>query len=127
MLAVEAASSSYGSRSVLDSVSFVAGEGGFLALLEINDSGKSYAARHHFRFSRATNRFDDDHRAQPGRVETTGDGAARESSSAVDSRRPSVYGRATGRHDEMSTIARALMGGPYLVWIIRRRTRAEEI
>jgi iron complex transport system ATP-binding protein len=40
-LAVEGVSFSYGSRSVLDSVSFRAGEGEFLALLGINGSGKS--------------------------------------------------------------------------------------
>jgi iron complex transport system ATP-binding protein len=38
---VEGVSFSYGSRSVLDSVSFCAGSGEFLALLGINGSGKS--------------------------------------------------------------------------------------
>jgi iron complex transport system ATP-binding protein len=41
LLAVEGVSFSYGSRSVLDSVSFLAEEGEFLALLGINGSGKS--------------------------------------------------------------------------------------
>ncbi len=41
LLKVEGVSFSYGSRSVLDSVSFCAGEGEFLALLGINGSGKS--------------------------------------------------------------------------------------
>ena len=41
LLEVESVSFSYGSRSVLDSVSFRAGEGEFLALLGINGSGKS--------------------------------------------------------------------------------------
>jgi iron complex transport system ATP-binding protein len=41
LLAVEDVNFSYGSRSVLNSVSFVAGEGEFLALLGINGSGKS--------------------------------------------------------------------------------------
>jgi ABC-type cobalamin/Fe3+-siderophores transport system ATPase subunit len=41
MLQVEDVSFAYGSQSVLDSVSFLAGEGEFLALLGINGSGKS--------------------------------------------------------------------------------------
>ena len=41
LLAIEAVGFAYGSRSVLHSVSFVAGEGEFLALLGINGSGKS--------------------------------------------------------------------------------------
>ena len=41
LLEVEGVSFSYGSRSVLDSVSFHAGEGEFLALLGMNGSGKS--------------------------------------------------------------------------------------
>jgi iron complex transport system ATP-binding protein len=41
LLAVEGVSFSYGSQSVLDSVSFRAEEGEFLALLGINGSGKS--------------------------------------------------------------------------------------
>lgn len=41
LLEVEGVSFSYGSRSVLDSVTFCAGEGEFLALLGINGSGKS--------------------------------------------------------------------------------------
>jgi ABC-type cobalamin/Fe3+-siderophores transport system ATPase subunit len=41
LLEVDGVSFSYGSRSVLDSVSFCAGEGEFLALLGINGSGKS--------------------------------------------------------------------------------------
>lgn len=41
LLEVEGVSFSYGSRSVLDSVNFHAGEGEFLALLGINGSGKS--------------------------------------------------------------------------------------
>ena len=41
LLEVESVSFSYGSRSVLDSISFRAGEGEFLALLGINGSGKS--------------------------------------------------------------------------------------
>ena len=41
LLEVEGVSFSYGSRSVLDSISFRAGEGEFLALLGINGSGKS--------------------------------------------------------------------------------------
>ncbi|HZD50119.1 MAG TPA: ABC transporter ATP-binding protein [Silvibacterium sp.] len=41
LLEVDGVSFSYGSRSVLDSVSFRAGEGEFLALLGINGSGKS--------------------------------------------------------------------------------------
>lgn len=41
LLQVEGVSFSYGSRSVLDSVSFRAGEGEFLALLGVNGSGKS--------------------------------------------------------------------------------------
>ncbi len=41
LIEVESVSFSYGSRSVLDSVSFRAGEGEFLALLGINGSGKS--------------------------------------------------------------------------------------
>jgi iron complex transport system ATP-binding protein len=41
LIEVEGVSFSYGSRSVLDSVSFRAGEGEFLALLGINGSGKS--------------------------------------------------------------------------------------
>ncbi len=41
LLEVEGVSFSYGSRSVLDSVSFRAGEGEFLALLGVNGSGKS--------------------------------------------------------------------------------------
>lgn len=41
LLEVQGVSFSYGNRSVLDSVSFGAGEGEFLALLGINGSGKS--------------------------------------------------------------------------------------
>jgi iron complex transport system ATP-binding protein len=41
LLEVEGVSFSYGNRSVLDSVSFRAGKGEFLALLGINGSGKS--------------------------------------------------------------------------------------
>lgn len=41
LLEVDGVSFSYGSRSVLDSISFRAGEGEFLALLGINGSGKS--------------------------------------------------------------------------------------
>ncbi len=41
LLEVESVSFSYGSRPVLDSVSFCAGEGEFLALLGINGAGKS--------------------------------------------------------------------------------------
>jgi iron complex transport system ATP-binding protein len=41
LIDVKGVSFSYGSRSVLDSVSFCAGEGEFLALLGINGSGKS--------------------------------------------------------------------------------------
>ena len=41
LLAIEGVGFSYGSRSVLNSVSFLAGESEFLALLGINGSGKS--------------------------------------------------------------------------------------
>jgi iron complex transport system ATP-binding protein len=41
LIAVEGVSFAYGSRPVLDTVSFSAGEGEFLALLGINGSGKS--------------------------------------------------------------------------------------